>query len=174
MRPKPSKRPAIGWREWVALPELGIPAIKAKIDTGARSSALHAFGVRRVEAADGTWVVFEVHPLQRAPHVIVEARARLLGERRIRSSSGKLTVRTVIETPIVLGDRTWPIELTLVRRDLMGFRMLVGRQALRGGKVVVNPVRSFLAGPPAVTLPAGELDEDGEPSGPRDAAEAAR
>jgi hypothetical protein len=147
--PKPSRRPAIGWREWVALPELGIPAIKAKIDTGARSSALHAYAIRRREETDGTWVVFKVHPLQRAPHATVEARARLLGERRIRSSSGKLTVRAVIVTPMVMGDRSWPIELTLVRRDLMGFRMLVGRQALRG-RVVVNPARSFLAGMPVV------------------------
>ena len=152
MRPKPSKRPAIGWREWVALPELGIPAIKAKIDTGARSSALHAYAIRRTTEAGVPWVTFKVHPLQRAPHVTVEARARLLGERRIRSSSGLLTVRAVIETTMVLGDRSFPIELTLVRRDLMGFRMLVGRQALRG-RVVVNPARSFLAGPPAVVLP---------------------
>jgi hypothetical protein len=149
VRPKPSRRPAIGWREWVALPELGIAAVKAKVDTGARSSALHAYAIRRREEADGVWVTFKVHPLQRAPHVTVEARARLLGERRIRSSSGELTVRAVIVTPMVLGDRIWPVELTLVRRDLMGFRMLVGRQALRG-RVVVNPARSFLAGMPVV------------------------
>ena len=152
MRPKPSKRPAIGWREWVALPELGIPAVKAKIDTGARSSALHAFAIRPFEEADGAWVTFKVHPLQRAPQVTVEARARLLGQRRIRSSSGMLTVRCVIATTMVLGERSFPIELTLVRRDLMGFRMLVGRQALRAGKVIVNPARSFLAGPPAVPV----------------------
>ena len=159
MRPKPSKRPAIGWREWVALPELGIPAIKAKIDTGARSSALHAYAIRRTTEADGTWVTFKVHPLQRAPHVTVEARARLLGERRIRSSSGLLTVRAVIETTMVLGERAFPIELTLVRRDLMGFRMLVGRQAL-GRRFVVNPARSFLAGPPAVVLHEAAVDVD--------------
>ena len=163
MRPKPSKRPAIGWREWVALPELGIPAIKAKIDTGARSSALHAFALRRVVEPDGIWVTFKVHPLQRAPQVTVEARARLLGERRIRSSSGLLTVRAVIETTMVLGDRAFPIELTLVRRDLMGFRMLVGRQALRG-RVVVNPARSFLAGPPAVPVATAAATSGAPPS----------
>ena len=161
MRPKPSKRPAIGWREWVALPDLGIPAVKAKIDTGARSSALHAYSIRRRVEPDGVWVTFAVHPLQRAHHVTVEARALLLGERRIRSSSGRLTVRPVIETTMVLGDHSFPIELTLVRRDLMGFRMLVGRQALRG-RVVVNPARSFLAGPPAVVL--HEIGKSADPA----------
>lgn len=151
MRARPSRRPAIGWREWVALPDLGITAIKAKVDTGARSAALHAYALRKHQEADGTWVSFRVHPLQREPDVAVEARARLLGERRVRSSSGKLTVRAVIETTLVLGDLAWPIELTLVRRDLMGFRLLVGRQALRR-RFVVDPTRSFLAGPPAIAV----------------------
>ena len=144
----PSKRPAVGWREWVALPDLGIPAVKAKVDTGARSSALHAFDIRERVEGDQVWVEFQVHPLQRNARVTVRARARLLGERWIRSSSGKETLRAVIETRMVLGDRWWPIELTLVRRDLMGFRMLLGRQALRR-RLVVSPSRSFVAGAPA-------------------------
>jgi hypothetical protein len=144
----PSKRPVIGWREWVALPDLGIPAIKVKNDTGARSSALHAFDIRtRVDAGE-PWVEFRVHPLQRDSRVTVRARARLLGERWIRSSSGKETLRAVIETRMVLGERWWPIEVTLVQRDLMGFRMLVGRQALRR-RLVVSPSRSYVAGEPA-------------------------
>lgn len=147
----PSKRAAAGWREWVALPELGIPAIKAKLDTGARSSALHAFDVRRGVDPDGDFVEFAVHPLQRDVRRTVHARARLLGERWVRSSTGRLTLRAVIETPLVMGDRWWPIELTLVRRDLMGFRMLLGRQALRR-RLVVNPGRSWLAGEPAASL----------------------
>ena len=144
----PSKRPAVGWREWVALPDLGIPAIKAKVDTGARSSALHAFDIRERVEGNEVWVEFQVHPLQRNARVTVQARARLLGERWIRSSSGKQTLRTVIETRMVLGDRWWPIELTLVRRDLMGFRMLLGREALRR-RLVVSPSRSYVAGAPA-------------------------
>jgi hypothetical protein len=144
----PSKRPVVGWREWVALPDLGIPAIKAKVDTGARSSALHAFDIHERQEGGETWVEFQVHPLQRDARVTVPARARLLGERWIRSSSGKETLRAVIETRLVLGDRWWPIELTLVRRDLMGFRMLLGRQALRR-RLVVSPSRSFLSGAPA-------------------------
>ena len=94
----PSKRPAVGWREWVALPDLGIPAIKAKVDTGARSSALHAFDVRERVEGGQTWLDFQVHPLQRDARVTVRARARLLGERWIRSSSGKETLRAVIES----------------------------------------------------------------------------
>jgi hypothetical protein len=139
----------------VALPELGIPTIKAKLDTGARSSALHAFDVRSGVGPDGDWVEFAVHPLQRNVRRTVRARARLLGERWVRSSTGKLSLRPVIETPLVLGDRWWPIELTLVRRDLMGFRMLLGRQALRG-RLVVNPGRSWLAGEPASALRGAE------------------
>lgn len=145
--PKPKRRPAVGWREWAALPELGIPAIKVKVDTGARSSALHAFDVVRVDDSSGAWVEFAVHPLQRGTAETVRTRARLLDERWVRSSSGRRTFRPVIVTTLVLGGTSWPIELTLVRRDLMGFRMLIGREALRR-RLVVDPGRSFLAGDP--------------------------
>jgi hypothetical protein len=139
----------VGWREWAALPDLGIGAIKAKLDTGARSSSLHAFDVVRVDDEDGAWVEFAVHPLQRDACDTVRTRARLLDERWVRSSSGRRTFRPVIVTTLVLGGRSWPIELTLVRRDLMGFRMLVGREALRR-RLVVDPGRSFLAGQPVL------------------------
>jgi hypothetical protein len=162
----PSKRPVVGWREWVALPDLGIPAIKAKLDTGARSSALHAFDIRERSEGGVTWVEFQVHPLQRDARVTVRARARLLGERWIRSSSGKETLRAVIETRLVLGDRWWPIELTLVQRDLMGFRMLVGRQALRR-RLVVSPSRSYVAGEPAWREPWALPEEAAWPPGGR-------
>ena len=147
----PSKRPAAGWREWVALPELGIPAIKAKLDSGARSSALHAFDLRRGVDPDGDFVEFAVHPLQRDIRHTVHARARLLGERWVRSSTGRRTFRPVISTRLVLGGQSWPIELTLVRRDLLGFRMLIGREALRR-RLVVDPGRSFLAGEPVLAV----------------------
>jgi hypothetical protein len=142
---KPSRRPAVGWREWAALPGLGIPAIKVKVDTGARSSALHAFDITRRQDEDGVWVEFAVHPIQRDRCTTVKARARLLDERWVRSSSGRRTFRPVISTELVLGGSRWEIELTLVQRDLMGFRMLVGREAVRR-RVVVDPGRSYLGG----------------------------
>ena len=153
----------MGWREWAALPDLGIAAIKVKVDTGARSSALHAFDVVRVDDGDGAWVEFGVHPLQRDAFHTVRTRARLLDERWVRSSSGRRTFRPVIVTTLVLGGTSWPIELTLERRDLMGFRMLVGREALRR-RLVVDPGRSYLAGKPVLAA-AVDVEADGEPVG---------
>jgi len=152
---KAKRRPAVGWREWAALPELGIAAIKVKVDTGARSSVLHAFDVVRHDDPTGAWVEFAVHPLQRDADATVRARARLLDERWVRSSSGRRTFRPVIVTTLVLGSNSWPIELTLVRRDLMGFRMLIGREALRR-RAVVDPGRSYLAGEPLFPANAGD------------------
>lgn len=137
--------PRIGWREWVALPRLGVPYIKAKVDTGARSSALHASDVRPFQRDGETWVQFRIQPLQREARSSVLVEAPLVDERWVRSSTGRPTLRPVIKTTITLGGRSWPIEITLVRRDLMGFRMLLGRQAIRN-RFLVHPGRSFLAG----------------------------
>lgn len=137
----------VGWREWVSLPSLGIPRIKAKIDTGARSSSLHAYDIRRLEE-DGVEVVrFKVHPIQRDFRTTVEALAPVVGQRKVRSSSGQESLRWVVRTEIELMEQRWPIEITLARRDAMGFRMLLGRQAIRR-HFVVDPGRSFLAGRP--------------------------
>lgn len=141
----PRTLPAVGWREWLSLPELGIERIKAKVDTGARTSALHAFDVAPFEVGGELWVRFRVHPAQRDTVTTVEAAAPLVDEREVRSSSGKATWRPVVRARVVLGDDDWPIEITLVRRDLMGFRMLLGRQALRH-RFHVDPGRSFLRG----------------------------
>ena len=155
--PRRKNKPVLGWREWASLPELGIDRIKVKVDTGARSSALHAFDLRR-ETVDGEpWIRFRVHPIQRDAKRTIEARARLVDERKVRSSSGKATLRPVIETPIVLGREAWPIEITLVRRDLMGFRMLLGRQAVRR-RFLVDPGRSFRSGEPVVESLAPTLE----------------
>ncbi|WP_035994398.1 ATP-dependent zinc protease [Leptolyngbya sp. KIOST-1] len=133
----------IGWREWVALPGLGVPAIKAKIDTGARSSALHAFDVERFEQAGRAMVRFQAHPLQRNDDYLITAVAVLLEEREVRNSGGQAELRPVIETQVQVGQAVWTIELTLTNRDEMGFRMLLGRQAVRR-RYLVDPGRSYL------------------------------
>lgn len=139
------KQSRVGWREWVSLPGLGVPRIKAKLDTGARSSALHAWNVRRFKRGGISMVRFGIHPIQRDDRTSVEAEAVVLGERKVRSSSGQITLRIVVRTDLeMLGER-WPIELTLARRDEMGFRLLLGRQALRG-RVVIDPGTSYLGG----------------------------
>jgi hypothetical protein len=123
--------PVIGWREWVALPDLGVGRIKVKVDTGARSSAIHAWGVERLRRGGRDLVRFVIHPLQRDVKTAVVAESALLDERLVRSSSGTVERRLVIETSLLLLGEQWPIELTLATRDQMGFRMLLGRQAIR-------------------------------------------
>ena len=140
-------RPTIGWREWLALPGLGVERIKAKIDTGARSSTLHAFDVEHFERDGCPWVRFQVHPRQRDTTESLPCEAELVDERLVRSSVGQQQLRPVVRTEVHLMGQTWPIEVTLTRRDVMGFRMLIGRQALRG-RFVVDPGRSFVGGRP--------------------------
>lgn len=140
-------KPVIGWREWVALPQLGIGAIKPKIDTGARSSSLHAFDVEEFHRERKRWVRFTVHPIQRTTEVVVIAEAELVDYRNVKSSDGRKSLRPVIITELeVLGQR-WPIELTLANRDEMGFRMLLGREAIRG-RFLVDAGRSYYGGKP--------------------------
>ncbi len=142
MGKKPPK-PTIGWREWIALPALCQDKIKAKIDTGARTSALHAFDLDY--SVDRSQVRFNIHPLQRDASKTIEVVAAVADERPVRSSVGHVTVRPVIVTEIQLLDKCFEIELTLVNRDQMGFRMLLGRQAIRD-YFQVDPGRSFLGG----------------------------
>lgn len=142
----PRALPAVGWREWLSLPELGITRIKVKVDTGARTSALHAFDLEPFERDGEPWMRFRVHPIQRDADTTVEAAARLVDERVVRSSTGRDTLRPVVRCRAVLGKHVWPIEITLVRRDMMGFRMLLGRQAVRN-RFLVDSGRSFLQGP---------------------------
>ena len=133
----------VGWREWVHLPEFGVRMIKAKIDTGARTSSLHAFDIEYVTRGSKRMVRFKIHPKQRTARGEVEVLAPLLEERKVRSSNGVEEIRPVVWTLVDIGGECWPIELTLTRRDVMGFRMLVGRQGLRG-HAIVDPGRSFL------------------------------
>lgn len=133
----------VGWREQISLPELGILDVKAKIDTGARSSALHALEIKTFEQDGRMMVRFKVHPYQHDPHRTLIAVAALLDQRQVRNSGGQSQVRPVIQTTVELGGKAFPIELTLTNRDVMGFRMLLGRQAVRG-RFLVDAARSFL------------------------------
>jgi hypothetical protein len=133
----------IGWREWVGLPELNVASIKAKIDTGARTSALHAWKIEPFRRRGGLWLRFELHPTQRTHANRVACEARAVDERPVRNSGGQVERRYVIETLLRLGSLSWTIELTLADRDQMGFRMLLGRTALKD-KILIDPGRSYL------------------------------
>ena len=139
--------PVIGWREWVGLPELGIKTIKAKVDSGARSSSLHAFDLEEFDRDGAEWVRFKVHPVQRKKKKIIEAEAMVLEHRSVRSSSGKAAWRPVIITNIELLGVVWPVELTLARRDEMSFRMLLGREAFRR-RFMLDAGKSYFGGKP--------------------------
>lgn len=143
--PRTTPRLTVGWREWATLPELDVPAIKVKVDTGALTSALHAVHVRRFTEDGRARVAFEIHPFQRRGHPTVACTADLLGERVITSSTGHRERRPVIRTTLRLAGTAWPIDLTLTNRDSMGFRMLLGRRAMRR-RVLVNPSASYLCG----------------------------
>ena len=132
----------LGWEEWVALPELGLPAIKAKVDTGARTSALHAAFVEPFGPARSLKVRFGVHPIPRRADVEIVCAARVIDRRQVTSSNGEREIRYVISTPIKIGDRQWPIEVTLTNRHAMSYRMLLGRQAIGAG-ILVDPGTSF-------------------------------
>lgn len=140
-----SPRAVIGWREWVALPELGVRCIKAKVDTGARTSSLHAFDVEEFKRNGRQMVRFSVHPEQRVGRREVVAEAPLKDRRRVRPSNGRSELRPVILTTVELLGQSWEIEVTLTNRDVMGFRMLLGRQAIRG-RFVVDAGTSFRNG----------------------------
>lgn len=142
-----SNLPIIGWREWVGLPDLNIGAIKVKVDTGARSSSLHAFDLHEFERDGRRWVRFQIQPIQRKRKKTAPVEVPLLESRSVRSSSGKATIRPVIITRVELLGVTWPVELTLARRDKMGFRMLLGREAIRQ-RFLVDTGNSFYGGQP--------------------------
>lgn len=141
--------PVLGWREWVALPELNIALIKAKIDTGARSSALHAFMIDPYRKDGESWVMFAIHPMQKNVDVIVECHARVKDRRLVSDSGGHKQRRYVIETPLMIGRSVIHVEMTLTNRDSMRFRMLLGRTAMNSG-FNIDPGASYLQGKPDV------------------------
>jgi hypothetical protein len=136
----------VGWREWVEMPDFSSVQIKAKIDTGARTSALHAHGLELIPDGDDVLARFEILPNQGSTEQSTFVEASVLEERLVRSSNGVDELRPVIQTKLTLGLDTWKIEVTLSDRELMGFRMLIGRSALRN-RFLVDPNRSFCALP---------------------------
>lgn len=140
--PPVADRYILGWEEWVSLPELGLPAIKAKVDTGARTSALHAFFVEPVRIDGVANVRFGVHPIPRRDDVEIICTSPVVDRREVTSSNGERENRYVIETPIRIGERIWPIEITLANRTTMAYRMLLGRQAI-AEDMLVDPATSF-------------------------------
>lgn len=133
----------LGWREWVVFPDLGLPPVQAKVDTGAKTSSLHVLHHHRFLRGGREWVRFQV-PLRRplrSPDDTVTCQAQYLEHRLVRDSSGRQTLRPVVWLTIQLGSRAWPVELTLADRSQNGFCMLLGRQALRG-RYLVDPERS--------------------------------
>lgn len=140
-----SDRRLIGWREWVDLPDLGLFDIKAKVDTGARTSALHAFDVEPFEEDGRQRVRFRMHPQHRSDDKVQVCEADVVDERVVTNSGGQREPRFVIETTLDFAGERWPIEMTLTARDDMMFRMLLGRTAMNG-RLIVDPEQSYLMG----------------------------
>jgi hypothetical protein len=135
----------LGWREWCSLPQLGIPAIKAKIDTGAKTSCLHTFGIESYTENGIGYVRFKVHPIQKNDQLVVECFAAIKDEREVTDSGGHKEMRYIIETMMRIGDKERLIEMSLTNRDTMRFRMLLGRRAM-DENTIVDPAASYLNG----------------------------
>ncbi len=135
----------VGSEEWCSLPQLNIPAIKVRVDSGAKTSALHAVNITPITKEGEAWVRFEVHPLQDNGRTTIYCETPIADRRRVKSSSGMSETRYVIKSLISMAEETWEVELTLTNRDSMGYRMLLGRQAM-AGKILVDPEASFVLG----------------------------
>ena len=135
----------IGKEEWCAIPALGLPAIKARVDTGAKTSALHAFNIVPFDENGRQYVKFDIHPIQNNRKIVPSCRGLVVDRRSVKSSSGEKEQRLVIKTPIIMGNETWDIEITLTNRDSMGYRMLIGREAMKD-RVLIDPDSAFCLG----------------------------
>jgi ribosomal protein S6--L-glutamate ligase len=141
----PQNKIILGSEEWCSFPELGIPAIKARVDSGAKTSALHAINIVPFVKEGVNWVKFDINPIQNNLKTVIHCEALLIDKRIVKSSSGYREQRFVIETKITIGEDSWPIEMTLTNRDSMGFRMLLGREAM-SGRILVDPEQKYLLG----------------------------
>jgi hypothetical protein len=150
MTDKLTEKPLLGWREWVGLPALKIDHIKAKIDTGARSSALHAFSIEPYRKKGQRWVMFAIHPVQKRDDIIIECHAPVKDQRIVSDSGGHKQRRYVIETQLLIGQSLIVAEMTLTNRDSMRFRMLLGRTAMNN-RFIIDPAASYLQGDCAQT-----------------------
>jgi hypothetical protein len=137
------KRPVIGWREWVQLPDLGVFEIKAKVDTGAATSSLHAFRLERFEKDGLLFVRFEIHPRQRSRRPSIECESPIVRETAVRNPGGRTELRPVIASTLVIAGQSVEALINLTGRDEMGYRMLLGRRTLRN-RFVVDPGKSYL------------------------------
>lgn len=137
----------LGSEEWCSFPELGIPTIKARVDSGAKTSALHAINIAPFKKEGQNWVKFDINPIQNNVKTIIHCEAPLIDKRIVKSSSGFREERFVIQTNLEIGNTNWNIEMTLTNRDSMGFRMLLGREAM-SGRVLVDPEQQYLLGQP--------------------------
>ena len=135
----------LGSEEWCSLPELGIPSIKARVDSGAKTSALHAINIAPFIKDGQNWVKFDINPIQNNVKTIIHCESPLVDKRVVKSSSGYREQRYVIQTSLEIGNSKWVIEMTLTNRDSMGFRMLLGREAM-SGRVLVDPEQQYLLG----------------------------
>ncbi len=142
----PMDKFVLGWREWVSIPQLGLPAIRAKIDTGARTSALHAFSIETFGPENQPKVRFGVHPVEDRDDIEVYCTAKVIDRRQVISSNGQSEMRYIIRTPVKIGDREWPIEISLSNRETMAHRMLLGRTALEPQEAVVEPWSEYKHG----------------------------
>ena len=141
----PQNKIILGSEEWCSFPELGIPAIKARVDSGAKTSALHAINIIPFTKEGVNWVKFDINPIQNNLKTVIHCEALLIDKRIVKSSSGYREQRFVIQTKITIGNDSWPIEMTLTNRDSMGFRMLLGREAM-SGRILVDPEQKYLLG----------------------------
>ena len=145
IRSAPRNRQIVGWREWVSLPDLGIASVKAKLDTGAKTSTLHAWDRERFEIDGAPWVRFHAHASESERFRPVQCAVPLTDCRWIANPGGTRELRYIITTTVGIGGETWPIELSLTERDDLKFRVLIGREAMRG-RLIVDPRRSFRSG----------------------------
>ncbi len=152
----------VGWKEWVSLPDLALPSIKAKVDTGARTSVLHTFSVESFQKNNQEYIRFLVHPFQDDKNHIIEQEMPVKDKRIVRDSGGHEEERFVIETTLRIAEHHYPIELTLTNREDMLFRMLLGRTALIAGNFFVNPAKAYLTGKKFSPLKIRTNHHDGE------------